>query len=57
MSASDKAKAKAQEAKGRAKEAAGGASGDKNMEAEGRAERTKGSMRQAAQKAKDAFKH
>jgi uncharacterized protein YjbJ (UPF0337 family) len=52
----DKAKNKAQELKGTAKENVGRASGDRDLEAEGRSDRAKGSIKQAAEKVKDAVK-
>lgn len=56
MGIDDKAKAKAEELKGRGKEVVGDATDDKDMQAEGMANRVKGSLKQAAEKAKDAFK-
>jgi uncharacterized protein YjbJ (UPF0337 family) len=53
---SDKAKNKAQELRGRAQESVGRATGDTEMEAEGRANRTKGNLKQAGEKLKDAAK-
>ncbi|MER5968298.1 CsbD family protein [Streptomyces sp. NPDC002055] len=57
MSTGNKAKAKTEQAEGKAKEVAGRALGNEELEAEGRAEQSKGDARQAAEKAKDAFKH
>ncbi|MFE7774006.1 CsbD family protein [Streptomyces sp. NPDC057445] len=57
MSASEKAKAKAEQGKGKLKEAVGRATGNERVTAEGRAEQTKGDARQAKEKGKDAFKH
>lgn len=52
----DKASNKAEELKGNAKEKVGHATGDEQMEAEGKGERAKGSLKQAGEKIKDAFK-
>jgi uncharacterized protein YjbJ (UPF0337 family) len=56
MSAADKAKDKAQAAKGRVKEAAGRSIDDPYMAGEGKADRVAGNMKQAGEKVKDAFK-
>lgn len=56
MSASDKAEAKTEQAKGKIKETAGHAVGNEKLEAEGRGEQAKGDARDAAEKAKDAAK-
>lgn len=56
MGLGDKMKHKTDEAKGRAKEATGDAKGDEQMKAEGKDEQRKSDMKQAGQKAKDAFK-
>ena len=56
MSGEDKARNKTQELKGRMKETAGRATDDERLEAEGRSDRSKGSAKQAAEKAKDALK-
>jgi uncharacterized protein YjbJ (UPF0337 family) len=56
MSAKDKAKNKAQEMKGQAKEKTGKATGDKDLEAEGQADQVKGNLKDAGEKVKDAFK-
>ncbi|MFI2223254.1 CsbD family protein [Streptomyces fradiae] len=56
MSAKRKTSAKAEQAKGTVKETVGRAVGDRSVEDEGRAERAKGDLREAGQKAKDAFK-
>jgi uncharacterized protein YjbJ (UPF0337 family) len=52
----NKTRNKAQELKGQAKEAAGRASNDPRLEAEGRADQTKANLKQAAEKIKDAFR-
>ncbi|MEV8556820.1 CsbD family protein [Streptomyces sp. NPDC004059] len=57
MAGSQKAKAKKEQAKGRAKEAMGRAAGNERMEAEGRMEGARGDARQAKEKTKDTFKH
>ena len=56
MSDMDKAKNKAQEIKGGAKETVGEATDDERLEAEGRSDQAKGNLKQAGEKAKDAFK-
>jgi uncharacterized protein YjbJ (UPF0337 family) len=56
MSAIDKAKDKAQTAKGQVKEAAGKATGDRSMEAEGKGDKVAGNLKQAGEKVKDAVK-
>ncbi|HET7326045.1 MAG TPA: CsbD family protein [Nocardioidaceae bacterium] len=56
MGLDDKMKNKSEEAKGRAKEAAGSARGDEQMRAEGKDEQSKSDFKQAGEKAKDAFK-
>jgi len=47
---------KLQELKGDAKEKIGGATGDESLQAEGQADQTKGNLKQAGEKVKDAFK-
>ena len=56
VSTSDKAKNKAQEAKGKTKETAGRAVGNDRLEAEGVADQTAGDVKQAGEKVKDAAK-
>ncbi|MEU6406572.1 CsbD family protein [Streptomyces sp. NPDC046985] len=56
MAGDQKAKGKKEELKGKAKEAIGRAVGNERMTAEGRAEKSKGSARQAKEKTKDTFK-
>ncbi|MFF5564605.1 CsbD family protein [Streptomyces sp. NPDC012623] len=56
MTADEKAEAKGEQTKGKVKKTVGGAVGNESMEAEGRAEEAKGDLRQAKEKAKDAFK-
>ncbi|MEU9497132.1 CsbD family protein [Streptomyces sp. NPDC048196] len=55
MSAEEKAKAKAEQVTGKAKKAAGRAVGNERVEAEGSARETKGDLRGAKEKAKDAL--
>ena len=54
MSAEDKAKNIAEQAEGKAKEAAGKVTGNEQLEAEGHGDQAKGDLKQAAEKAKDA---
>ena len=56
MADADKIRNKGQETKGKLKESAGRATGDRDLEAEGRADRTEGSVKQAGEKLKDAAK-
>ncbi|MGE3286399.1 MAG: CsbD family protein [Pseudonocardia sp.] len=56
MSTGDKAENKAQDLGGKAKEAVGKATGDRNLEAQGKNDQTKSNLKQAAEKVKDAFK-
>ncbi|WP_434442441.1 CsbD family protein [Lentzea sp. E54] len=56
MGADDKFANKAEELQGRAKEAVGDATDNEQWQAEGRAERAKGSLKQAGEKVKDAFR-
>ncbi|WP_073928180.1 CsbD family protein [Streptomyces sp. CB03911] len=57
MGIGKKAAHKAEELKGRTKKTVGAATGNRSMEAEGRAEQMKGDAKQAGAKAKDVFKH
>ncbi|MEU2602726.1 CsbD family protein [Streptomyces hirsutus] len=57
MTAGEKAKAKTEQAEGKTKEALGNALGNDRMAAEGQAQKSKGDVREAKEKAKDAFKH
>jgi len=52
MSAVDKIKNTVEDASGKAKEAVGGATGDSELENQG-----KGDLKDAGEKVKDAFKH
>ena len=56
MGLDDKARDKAQELKGQAKEGVGRATDDEELQAEGQADQTKGNLKQAGEKVKDAFK-
>jgi uncharacterized protein YjbJ (UPF0337 family) len=56
MSTEDKFDAKGDELKGKIKETAGRATNDEELEAEGRGQQVKGSLQQAVEKVKDAFK-
>jgi len=56
VSAKDKAKDKAEAAKGKVKKGAGKALGSPTLEAKGKAKQAKGNLKQAGEKAKDAAK-
>jgi uncharacterized protein YjbJ (UPF0337 family) len=56
MGIADKAEDKAQELGGKVKEAVGEHTGDQDLQAEGQADQTKGSLKQAGEKVKDAFR-
>lgn len=56
MGAADKAKNKSQSMKGKAKEQVGRATGDRSLEAEGRADQVSGNVKQAGEKLKDAIR-
>ena len=56
MGADDKMSNKAEELKGRAKEAVGDATGNEQWQAEGKSDQAKGSLKQAGEKIKDAFR-
>ncbi|GGP84558.1 CsbD family protein [Saccharothrix coeruleofusca] len=56
MGADDKISNKAEELRGRAKEAVGDATGNEQWQTEGRVERGTGALKQAAEKVKDAFR-
>ncbi|MEW1815353.1 CsbD family protein [Streptomyces diastaticus] len=53
----EKSKSRVEQAKGKAKETVGRAVGNERLAAEGRAEQSKGDLRQAKEKGKDAFRH
>jgi uncharacterized protein YjbJ (UPF0337 family) len=54
MSFSDKASNKAEDLGGKTKEATGKATGDEDMQAEGKADQASASVKDAGEKAKDA---
>jgi uncharacterized protein YjbJ (UPF0337 family) len=56
MSGEDKVQNKAQELAGRAKEALGAATHDRDLQAEGEKDQLAGNLKQAGEKIKDAFK-
>ena len=56
MSADDKIDSKADQIKGKVKEVAGQAQDDDSLRAEGKKDQTKGDLKQAGEKVKDAFK-
>ncbi|WP_043993749.1 CsbD family protein [Leifsonia xyli] len=57
MGLDDKIKNAAEDAGGKAKEAAGKATGDEQLEGEGKLDQVKADLKNAAEKVKDAFKH
>jgi len=56
VSAMDKLNNKAEELKGQAKEHVGGATGNEDMQAEGKADQASGNLKQAGEKIRDIFK-
>jgi uncharacterized protein YjbJ (UPF0337 family) len=56
MGFGEKARNKAEELKGKAKERVGHSTDDEDLRAEGRAQRTKGGLKQAVEKVKDALR-
>jgi len=56
MSGLDKAKNKAEELGGEAKEKIGDATGNQRLEDEGHVDKASGNLKQAGEKVKDAFK-
>jgi uncharacterized protein YjbJ (UPF0337 family) len=52
----NKTRNKAQELKGQIKEATGRATGNRRLEAKGRADQTRANLKQAAEKVKDVFR-
>jgi uncharacterized protein YjbJ (UPF0337 family) len=56
MGVGDKMKNAAEAAKGKAKEKTGDATDNRDLQAEGQAEKTEADLKQAGEKAKDAFK-
>jgi uncharacterized protein YjbJ (UPF0337 family) len=57
MGLDDKIDNAAQDAKGKAKEAAGKATDDERMEADGKGDQISADVKGAGEKVKDAFKH
>lgn len=55
MGMDDKIENKTEDLKGKAKEAAGGATDDEDLEAEGKTDQTKSSLKDAKENVKDAF--
>ncbi|MET9530811.1 MULTISPECIES: CsbD family protein [unclassified Streptomyces] len=56
MTADEKAQAKGEQVKGKVKKTVGDAVGNESLQAEGRAEETKGDARKAKEAIKDVFK-
>jgi uncharacterized protein YjbJ (UPF0337 family) len=56
MATTDKAKNSAQRAKGKVKEATGRATGNAKLQRKGKSDQTKGNLKQAGEKVKDAFR-
>jgi len=56
MGTDDKVANKTEELTGRAKEAVGDATDNPDLQAEGQGDQTKGNLKQAGEKIKDAFK-
>ena len=56
MGLKDKAENKVEELKGQGKESTGKATGDRDLEAEGRADQTSGKVKNAGEHVKDAAK-
>ena len=56
MTDSNKISNKAQELRGKVKEGVGDATDDQALERQGKADQTKGNLKQAGEKVKDAFK-
>jgi len=56
MGADDKTSNKVEEIRGGAKEKVGQATGDENLERQGRTDQSKSDLKQAGEKVKDAFK-
>ena len=57
MSGNDKAQNKAKDARGKAKEGVGRATGDDGLKKQGKKDQAKSDIKQAGQKVKDATKH
>ena len=56
MSDQDKLNNKAEEVVGKVKDRVGGATGDRDLQAEGQADQSRSNLKQAGEKVKDAFK-
>ncbi|HET8599880.1 MAG TPA: CsbD family protein [Segeticoccus sp.] len=56
MGLDDKISNQAEQAKGKAKEAAGDATDNEQLQAEGKGDQASGDLKQAGEKVKDAFK-
>ncbi len=56
MSTDDKARNMGENAKGKVKEGTGKVTGDRSLQAEGKADQTKADVKQAGEKIKDAFR-
>ncbi|WP_328672607.1 CsbD family protein [Streptomyces sp. NBC_00328] len=56
MAADEKAQAKGEQVEGKVKKAVGGAVGNESLKTEGRVEESKGDLRAAKEKAKDAVR-
>jgi uncharacterized protein YjbJ (UPF0337 family) len=56
MATTDKVKNEAQRAKGKVKEAAGKVTGNDKLRVKGKSDQTKGNLKQAGEKLKDAVK-
>jgi uncharacterized protein YjbJ (UPF0337 family) len=56
MSSENKINNKIEETVGKAKDRVGGATGDRDLQAEGQAQQSKSNLKQAGEKVKDAFK-
>jgi uncharacterized protein YjbJ (UPF0337 family) len=56
MGTDDKARNKAEELKGKAKEQVGRATDDEELEAQGRVDQSEADLKQAGEKVKDAFR-
>jgi uncharacterized protein YjbJ (UPF0337 family) len=56
MSNEDKLNNKVEEVVGKVKDRVGGATGDRDLQAEGQADQSRSNLKQAGEKVKDAFK-
>ena len=56
MGNEEKSEAKTDKVRGKAKEAVGKATGDDELKGQGKRDQSKGDLKQAGEKAKDAFK-